>query len=95
VFDIEGDWSATKLSATQTAPNLFPNGTPIGFGSITFMENTKSLASILGRAGVAVVPNVLLYATGTSCGTIRTIPGRKPVRHRAGDRTDHHDVGWG
>jgi outer membrane immunogenic protein len=63
VFGIEGDWSATKLSATQTAPNLFPNGTPIGFGSITFMENTKSLASIRGRAGMAVVPNVLLYAT--------------------------------
>jgi outer membrane immunogenic protein len=63
VFGIEGDWSATKLSATQNAPNLFPNGTPIGFGSITFMETTKSLASIRGRAGVAVVPNVLLYAT--------------------------------
>jgi opacity protein-like surface antigen len=63
VFGIEGDWSATKLSATQNAPNLFPNGTPIGFGSITFMETTKSLASIRARAGVAVVPNVLLYAT--------------------------------
>jgi outer membrane immunogenic protein len=63
VFGIEGDWSATKLSATQNAPNLFPNGTPIGFGSITFMETTKSLASVRGRAGVAVVPNVLLYAT--------------------------------
>src|SRR6516165_5927219 len=57
VFGIEGDWSAARLSATQIAPNLFPNGAPIGAGSVTFMENTKSLASIRGRAGVAVVPN--------------------------------------
>ena len=35
VFGIEGDWTATKLSSTQIAPNLFPNGTPIGFGSVT------------------------------------------------------------
>jgi outer membrane immunogenic protein len=63
VFGIEGDWSAAKLSTTQIAPNLFPNGTAIGTGSVTFTENTKSLASIRGRAGVGVVPNVLLYAT--------------------------------
>ena len=63
VFGIEGDWTATKLSSTQIAPNLFPNGTPIGFGSVTFTENTKWLASIRGRAGFAVVPNLLVYAT--------------------------------
>jgi outer membrane immunogenic protein len=63
VFGIEGDWSWTKLNGTQTAPGTFLNNAPSGVGSITYTENTKSLVSIRGRAGVAVVPNVLLYAT--------------------------------
>jgi outer membrane immunogenic protein len=58
VAGIEADWSASKLSATQITPNLFPPG-----GAVTFMEDTKSLTSARFRAGVAVVPNVLLYGT--------------------------------
>ncbi len=63
VFGIEGDWSSTKLNGTQTVPNTFLNGASAGLGGITFTENTKSLVSIRGRVGVAVVPSVLLYVT--------------------------------
>jgi outer membrane immunogenic protein len=63
VFGIEGDWSWPKLDSTQAGVTTFLNGTPSGVGSVLFTQNTKSLVSIRGRAGVAVVPNVLLYGT--------------------------------
>jgi outer membrane immunogenic protein len=56
VFGVEADWSGARLNGNQTI-------TPPGSGSIAFTENTKWLVSIRGRAGVTVVPNVLLYAT--------------------------------
>jgi outer membrane immunogenic protein len=56
VFGIEADGSWPSLKGTQTVA-------PPGSGSITFTENTKYLVSIRGRAGVTVVPNVLVYAT--------------------------------
>jgi len=62
VIGLESDWSATKLSDTQIAANTLA-GVPVGVGSVTFSENTKWLVSIRGRAGVAVLPNVLLYGT--------------------------------
>ena len=83
VFGIEGDWSATKLSATQIAPNLFPNGTPIGFGSITFMETTKSLASIRGACGRGGrAERAALRHHGRRVESSRTIPDCTPM-HRA------------
>jgi opacity protein-like surface antigen len=63
VVGIEADWSGTKLNGTQIAPNALLNGVPVGPGSIAFTENTKSLVSIRGRAGYAIVPDVLLYTT--------------------------------
>src|SRR5271166_538360 len=63
VGGIEADWSGTKLNGTQIAPNALLNGVPVGPGNITFTENTKSLVSIRGRAGFAIVPEVLLYTT--------------------------------
>jgi outer membrane immunogenic protein len=64
VAGIEGDWSGTKIDNTQSGPNLFFSGTPAGSGGVSFNRDTKWLASVRGRLGVAVVPNVLLYATG-------------------------------
>jgi outer membrane immunogenic protein len=64
VAGIEGDWSATRLDANAFFPNLFADLTPVGSGGITFSRSTKSLATIRGRLGVAVVPNALLYITG-------------------------------
>ena len=63
VFGIEGDYSWTKLNGTQSAPNTFLNGAPVGSGSIDFSESLKSLASIRGRLGFTVTPTVLLYLT--------------------------------
>jgi outer membrane immunogenic protein len=64
VVGAEGDWSATSLSHTATAPNTFLNGLPVGSGGVTYTESVKWLASIRGRLGYAVVPNMLLYVTG-------------------------------
>ena len=57
VFGIEADWSGAKLDDTQTVV------LPPGSGVVAFTESTKSLVSIRGRAGVTILPNVLLYAT--------------------------------
>jgi outer membrane immunogenic protein len=64
VAGFEGDFSGTHLSSTAIGPNNFPGGAPVGTGSITFSRTVDWLASIRGRLGYAVVPNVLLYATG-------------------------------
>jgi outer membrane immunogenic protein len=64
VFGVEGDWSGTKLSDSETAVNTFANGTPAGGGGVLYNQSTKWLASARLRLGVAVVPTVLLYVTG-------------------------------
>lgn len=64
VAGIEGDWSATRLSDTQTLPNLLRNGVPVGNGGISFSHETTWLASVRGRLGVVASPNMLLYVTG-------------------------------
>jgi outer membrane immunogenic protein len=64
VFGVEGDWSATALSSTANAPNNFLNGLPVGSGGVVYTQRLNWLASIRGRVGYAVVPNVLLYVTG-------------------------------
>jgi outer membrane immunogenic protein len=63
VVGIEADWSGMKLQDTQTAPNTFLGGLPVGVGSIAFSEDAKWLVSIRGRAGLAMAPNLLLYTT--------------------------------
>jgi outer membrane immunogenic protein len=37
---------------------------PVGSGSVAFSRDVTSIASIRGRLGFTVTPNVLLYATG-------------------------------
>ena len=64
VIGVEGDWSATALSSTANAPNLFQNGLPVGSGGVVYTQRLNWLASIRGRLGYAVAPNVLLYVTG-------------------------------
>jgi outer membrane immunogenic protein len=64
VLGVEGDFSWTKLSSSTTAPNLFADGTPVGSGGVAWANKTDWLASLRGRLGFAVVPNVLVYGTG-------------------------------
>jgi outer membrane immunogenic protein len=64
VLGIEGDWSATDLNGTGSFPNLSRAGVPAPNGGITYSDDTKWLASVRGRAGFLVMPNVLLYGTG-------------------------------
>lgn len=64
VVGLEGDWSWTKLSDTQTGPNNFLGGAPLASGSIAFSRNLSWIASIRGRVGYLVVPSVLAYVTG-------------------------------
>jgi outer membrane immunogenic protein len=64
VIGVEGDWSAAALSSTANAPNNFLNGLPVGSGGVVYTQRLNWLASIRGRVGYAVVPNVLLYVTG-------------------------------
>jgi outer membrane immunogenic protein len=64
VVGVEGDWSATHLSASATAPNLLASGAPGGPGGLAFTNDTKWLASLRARAGFLVMPNTLLFLTG-------------------------------
>jgi outer membrane immunogenic protein len=65
VVGVEGDWTSTHdlLSSSFTGPNLFANGLPVGSGGISVTTSGQWLASLRVRAGVAVVPTVLLYVT--------------------------------
>jgi outer membrane immunogenic protein len=69
VVGLEGDVSWAKLGGTTSAANLFPNGTPAGFGGISWNSSTDWLASARGRLGYAIVPNVLVYGTGGAAWT--------------------------
>jgi outer membrane immunogenic protein len=64
VIGLEGDWSATGLKGSATAANLFANGTPVGSGGVFYNDNVNWIATLRGRLGYAVRPNVLLYVTG-------------------------------
>jgi opacity protein-like surface antigen len=35
VIGVEGDWNWAKLGGSASAPNLFPNGTPVGSGGVS------------------------------------------------------------
>lgn len=65
VIGVEGDWSWTDLKASGSAPNIFSlNGLPEPTGGITMSSNTKWIASLRGRLGWVVVPQVMIYGTG-------------------------------
>src|SRR5450631_905943 len=64
VVGIEGDYSGTHLGGTAVAPNLFPNGVPVGSGGLAWTSNLESIATLRGRLGFVWASNVLLYATG-------------------------------
>lgn len=64
VLGAEGDWSATRLDQSATGPNLFFNGTPVGSGGLSFSRQVSWLASIRGRLGFVITPNIMLYGTG-------------------------------
>lgn len=66
VAGIEGDWSWTKAGGSFSQPwssNPPPGPGPVG--SFTSMGSTLDwLASIRGRVGYVVMPNLMVYATG-------------------------------
>jgi outer membrane immunogenic protein len=64
VVGIEGDWTATDLKNSATAPNNFLNGLPVGSGGVTYNQRVNWLASVRGRLGYAIAPTFLLYVTG-------------------------------
>ena len=69
VVGIEGDFSWVSLSGSASAPNLFANGTPVGSGGVSWSNKTDWLASLRGRLGYTVAPNVLIYGTGGAAWT--------------------------
>jgi outer membrane immunogenic protein len=66
VAGLEGDWSWTRAGGAFTQPwTVFGTGAPSAAGDITSMSSTLDwLASIRGRFGFLVLPNVLIYGTG-------------------------------
>lgn len=64
VVGVEGDFSGTNLSNTVTGPNDFLGGGPVGTGFVQFSRDVHWLASIRGRIGYAIIPTVMIYATG-------------------------------
>jgi outer membrane immunogenic protein len=64
VIGAEGDFSWTHLYDPANAPNLYSDGTPVGVGGINWSRDLYWLASIRGRVGYSVTPNILLYGTG-------------------------------
>jgi outer membrane immunogenic protein len=76
VVGVEGDYSWTKLDGTASGPNLFANGTPVGAGGVLWNNSTDWVASVRGRFGYAVVPNMLVYGTGGVAWTRTSYAGR-------------------
>jgi outer membrane immunogenic protein len=65
VVGLEGDYSWSQLSDTQTGPNnSLTTGLPFATGSVAFSRNVTSIASIRGRVGYLATPSVLAYVTG-------------------------------
>jgi outer membrane immunogenic protein len=66
VYGIEGDWMGTNLRGTST---VVTNDVPVFPTLTTATEtNTDWLATLRARAGLLVVPQALLYATGGLAG---------------------------
>src|SRR5258708_25865261 len=66
VVGIEGDWTATDLKNSATAPNLFLNGLPVGSGGVSYNERVNWLANVPGRLGYAIPPPFPLSLTGAA-----------------------------
>jgi outer membrane immunogenic protein len=65
VAGIEADWSGTNANGTVTQPWIaFPAGPAIAGDFTTLSTRLDWLASVRGRLGYLVTPNVLAYATG-------------------------------
>jgi outer membrane immunogenic protein len=66
VAGLEGDWSWTHDRGSDTEPlTVFGTAVPVGGGAVTTMNSTVDwLASIRGRLGYLVTPNLLAYGTG-------------------------------
>ncbi len=66
VFGVEGDWTWTHARGSNSqAWTFLGTGVPVGGGAATTMNSTVDwLASLRGRLGYLVTPNVLAYATG-------------------------------
>lgn len=66
VAGLEGDWSWTHDHGSDTEPlTVAGTGVPVGGGAETTMNSSVDwLASIRGRLGYLVTPNVLAYGTG-------------------------------
>jgi outer membrane immunogenic protein len=66
VFGVEGDWTWTHAGGSNSQGwTLFGTSIPTGGGAATTMSSTVDwLASLRGRLGYLVTPNVLAYATG-------------------------------
>ena len=65
VFGVEGDWDWTHTRGSNTgAWTGFGTGAPIPGAATTMNSTVDWLASLRGRLGYLVTPNVLAYATG-------------------------------
>ncbi len=66
VVGLEGDFSWTKLNSSASGPNVdLANNPPVvAPGGVSVSRDTDSLASVRGRLGWVVVPNLLAYGTG-------------------------------
>jgi outer membrane immunogenic protein len=69
VLGLEGDFSWAKLDEAASFPNLYPGGASAGSGAIQVSRDTDWVASLRGRLGYAVIPNVLAYGTGGAAWT--------------------------
>ena len=66
VLGVEGDWTWTHTGGSNSqAWTTFGTGAPFGFGGATTMSSTVDwLASLRGRLGYLVTPNLMAYGTG-------------------------------
>jgi outer membrane immunogenic protein len=67
VLGVEADWSGLRANSSSTVDWLtagVASCSPVTSCFTTMSTNISWLASVRGRAGVLVSPNVLLYATG-------------------------------
>lgn len=65
VLGVEGDWTWTHTGGSYSQAWTTPAGAPFGFGGATTMSATVDwLASLRGRLGYLVTPNLMAYGTG-------------------------------
>jgi outer membrane immunogenic protein len=66
VVGLEGDWSWTHASGSNTQPwTVYGTGAPVGGGAATSLSSSLDwLASVRGRVGYLITPTLMAYGTG-------------------------------